>query len=39
MKTVLLGATGTRAPNVVAGMMRIAEKSDAEIRSFVLDRP
>jgi predicted oxidoreductase len=34
MKTVLLGATGTRAPNVVAGMMRIAEKSDAEIRSL-----
>jgi predicted oxidoreductase len=33
MKTISLG--GTPVPNVVAGMMRIADKTDAEIRTLV----
>jgi predicted oxidoreductase len=35
MKTVPLGSSGLNAPNVVAGMMRIADKSDDEIRELV----
>lgn len=34
MKTVTLGATDTRAPNIVAGMMRIAGSSDDQIRAL-----
>ncbi len=34
MRTVPLGPTGTQVPNVIAGMMRIADKSDAEIRAL-----
>ncbi|MCP3424720.1 aldo/keto reductase [Rothia sp. AR01] len=34
MRTVPLGATEARVSNVVAGMMRIAEKPDAEIRAL-----
>ncbi len=33
MKTVPLGTTDIQLPNVVAGMMRIAAKTDAEIRA------
>jgi predicted oxidoreductase len=35
MRTIPLGPTGLRAPNVVAGMMRISDKSDDEIRTLV----
>jgi predicted oxidoreductase len=35
MKNVPLGTTGREAPNVVAGMMRIADKTDDEIRDLV----
>ncbi|MFC7326838.1 aldo/keto reductase [Marinactinospora rubrisoli] len=35
MKTVPLGPTGPAVPNVVAGMMRIAGKTDDEIRTLV----
>jgi predicted oxidoreductase len=35
MKRVPLGRSGGDAPNVVAGMMRIADKSDDEIRALV----
>ncbi|MGP3535801.1 aldo/keto reductase [Microbacterium sp. RD1] len=35
MRTVPLGITDSRVPNVVAGMMRISDKSDAEIRELV----
>ncbi|PYF96262.1 Predicted oxidoreductase [Georgenia satyanarayanai] len=34
MRTVPLGPTDTLVPNVVAGMMRIVDKSDAEIRDL-----
>ncbi|MHA2787558.1 aldo/keto reductase [Corynebacterium sp. S7] len=34
MKTVPLGTTGTQVPNIVAGMMRIADKTDDEIREL-----
>ncbi len=34
MRTVALGATGRQVPNIVAGMMRIAGKSDEEIRAL-----
>lgn len=32
MKNINLGNTGQQVPNVIAGMMRIADKSDEEIR-------
>ncbi len=35
MRTVLLGPTDTLVPNVVAGMMRITDKTDDEIRALV----
>lgn len=35
MRTVPLGPTGVAAPNVVAGMMRISDKTDDEIRELV----
>ncbi|MET0862210.1 MAG: aldo/keto reductase [Lacisediminihabitans sp.] len=35
MRTVPLGATGAQVPNVVLGMMRIAEATDEEIRTLV----
>lgn len=35
MRTVPLGTTGTLVPNVVAGLMRIADKTDDEIRDLV----
>lgn len=35
MRRVPLGANGADAPNVVAGMMRIANKSDDEVRELV----
>jgi predicted oxidoreductase len=35
MRTVPLGPSGLAAPNVVAGMMRIADKTDDEIRTLV----
>lgn len=35
MRRVPLGARGADAPNVVAGMMRIADKSDDEVRELV----
>jgi predicted oxidoreductase len=35
MKNVALGTTGLQVPNVVLGLMRIAEKSDDEIRALV----
>ena len=35
MRNVPLGTTGTTAPNVVLGLMRIAEKSDEDIRELV----
>ncbi len=34
MKTVALGSTDTRVPNVVAGMMRIAGSTDDQIRAL-----
>ncbi|SFS91118.1 aldo/keto reductase [Saccharopolyspora flava] len=34
MRTVPLGTTGTQVPNVVAGMMRIADKTDEQIREL-----
>jgi predicted oxidoreductase len=34
MRRIPLGPTGTPVPNVVAGMMRIREKSDQEIREL-----
>lgn len=34
MKTVPLGTTGIDVPNIVLGQMRIADKSDAEIRAL-----
>ncbi|WYY09567.1 aldo/keto reductase [Gordonia hydrophobica] len=34
MKTVPFGTTGIAAPNIVAGMMRIADKDDDEIRGL-----
>lgn len=34
MKTVPFGATDTRVPNIIAGMMRIAEKTDEQIRTL-----
>lgn len=34
MKTVPLGTTETRVPNVIAGMMRIADKTDEQIRAL-----
>lgn len=34
MKTIDFGQTGRRVPSVVAGMMRIADKSDQEIRAL-----
>ncbi len=33
MRTVALGSTGRQVPNIVAGMMRIAARSDDEIRA------
>lgn len=35
MRTVPLGPTGERAPNVVLGLMRIADKTDEEIRALI----
>jgi predicted oxidoreductase len=35
MRTVPLGVSGRLVPNVVAGMMRIADKTDDEIRELV----
>lgn len=35
MRRVPLGANGADAPNVVAGMMRIGDKSDDEVRELV----
>lgn len=35
MKRVPLGASGADAPNVVAGMMRIGDKTDDEVRALV----
>jgi predicted oxidoreductase len=35
VKTVPLGSEGRTAPNVVLGLMRIAEKSDDEIRTLI----
>ncbi len=35
MKLVPLGSTGTMVPNVVAGMMRISDKTDDEVRELV----
>jgi predicted oxidoreductase len=35
MRNVPLGTTGTTAPNVVLGLMRIADKTDEEIRELV----
>ncbi|GMA23936.1 hypothetical protein GCM10025864_16950 [Luteimicrobium album] len=35
MKTITLPGTEITAPNVVAGMMRIADKTDDEIRTLV----
>lgn len=35
MKTVPLGTTGTAVPNVVLGLMRIAQSSDDEVRTLV----
>jgi predicted oxidoreductase len=35
MRRVPLGASGADAPNVVAGMMRIADKTDEEVRALV----
>jgi len=35
MKTVPLGTTGRSVPNVVLGVMRIADKTDDEIRALV----
>jgi predicted oxidoreductase len=34
MKNVQLGSTDVQVPNIVAGMMRIADKSDEEIRTL-----
>lgn len=34
MKTIPFGAAGTPVPNVLAGMMRIAEKSDDQVRGI-----
>ncbi|MDR3067956.1 MAG: aldo/keto reductase [Cellulomonas sp.] len=34
MRTVALGSTGRQVPNILAGMMRIAGKSDDEIRAL-----
>jgi predicted oxidoreductase len=34
MRTVPLGPTEARVPNIIAGMMRISEKSDEEIRAL-----
>ncbi|MCR2052763.1 aldo/keto reductase [Actinomyces bowdenii] len=34
MRTVPLGATGMRASNVISGMMRIADRSDEQIRAL-----
>lgn len=34
MKTVPFGATGTKVPNVISGMMRIASHSDQKIREL-----
>lgn len=35
MRTVPLGPTDRHAPNIIAGMMRISDKSDDEIRTLV----
>lgn len=34
MKTVPLGTTGIRLPNIISGQMRIADKTDAQIRAL-----
>ncbi|NWO07326.1 MAG: aldo/keto reductase family oxidoreductase, partial [Alteromonadaceae bacterium] len=34
MKNINLGKTVQQVPNVIAGMMRIGDKSDAEIRAL-----
>jgi predicted oxidoreductase len=34
MKTVPLGSTNIQVPNIIAGMMRISDKTDAEIREL-----
>ncbi|SFA96614.1 aldo/keto reductase [Azotobacter beijerinckii] len=34
MKTVPLGTTNTQVPNIVAGMMRIADSTDEQIRAL-----
>ncbi len=35
MKTIQIGNTGPQASQVILGLMRIADKSDAEIRALV----
>lgn len=35
MKTIQIGSTGPQASQVILGLMRIAEKTDAEIRALV----
>ena len=32
MRSVELGSSGKQVPNIISGMMRIGDKSDAEIR-------
>lgn len=34
MRTVPFGTTGAQAPNIIAGMMRIADKTDEQIREL-----
>lgn len=34
MRTIALGPTGTQAPNIIAGMMRIRDSSDEEVRAL-----
>ncbi|MEB3372333.1 aldo/keto reductase [Saccharopolyspora mangrovi] len=36
MNTVLLGTTGVRAPKIISGMMRIADKTDEQIRELYM---
>ena len=35
MKSVPLGPAGSTAPNITLGLMRIADKSDDEIRTLI----
>ncbi|MCI1634682.1 hypothetical protein [Bifidobacterium sp.] len=34
MRTVSFGSSGIQQPNIIGGMMRIAEQSDEEIRAL-----